>query len=312
MVGMSDNERPLLSEGKSKDVFLIEDAPDLIVLNFKDVIEYRGDSIELDGRGKCACETTSFLMKYLHKKGIETQFEENMEGSKIKCRKADVFPITIVSKIGMCPSSGYQEFHEPVLLFNKDEDDTLVSYDVVASLTGLSLDEVFLMKSIASSASYYVRELFNQVNLQLVELKLKFGKTERGNIILVDEISEASLSVYLDGKRILNPEEIDSIINDYNNLLEKLNISDTEKIPKRMETFYVEIMPRPGVKNPSGQALMKSLRRMGFEFTDDIKIGKVIQLRIQTPLTSGILDEIERVCLGLLSNPLSEFHQLRT
>jgi phosphoribosylformylglycinamidine (FGAM) synthase PurS component len=56
---------------------------------------------------------------------------------------------------------------------------------------------------------------------------------------------------------------------------------------------------------------MKSLRRMGFEFTDDVKVGKVIQIQIQTPLTSDLLDQIEKACVGLLANPLSEIHQLR-
>jgi len=94
-------------------------------------------------------------------------------------------------------------------------------------------------------------------------------------------------------------------------ILEKIVQSDFKKIPTRLETLYVEVMPRAEVKDPSSQAVLRALKKDGVEFIEDGKMGRIFCMKLKTPLTSGILSQINEMSIGLLSNPLSETHKLR-
>ncbi|NLA80644.1 MAG: phosphoribosylaminoimidazolesuccinocarboxamide synthase, partial [Chloroflexi bacterium] len=47
--------------------------------------------------------------------------------------------------------------------------------------------------------------------VQLIDLKLEFGKAPDGRIVLMDEISPGSMRVYLDGKK-MEPNQLAELI----------------------------------------------------------------------------------------------------
>lgn len=60
---------------------------------------------------------------------------------------------------------------------------------------------------------------------------------------------------------------------------------------------------KPGVLDPQGQAVMKTLRRLGHDETEDVRIGKYIELEVKDGTRR---ERIEDMCRGLLSNPVIE------
>ena len=67
----------------------------------------------------------------------------------------------------------------------------------------------------------------------------------------------------------------------------------------------VLIRPKPGILDPQGEAVLGSLRHLGFD-VDEVRIGRVVDLEVKT----ADVAEIERMCEQLLANPLIESFEI--
>ena len=321
MLGMSKSTM-ILYDGRTKRVHALVDDPKHVITEFKDKIPIENVDNTVVGRAKLACKTTSFLMQYLAEKGVDTHLVEKVDETRIKCLKSDVFPTRVVcrniSTSAFADRIGIERnlvFGEPIIDFylEKNEKVILVSRDTVRNFANISNNEITLIESVTASINYYLQELFKQIDLSLAEIRLRFGRTENGKLVLTDEISGETMSIMKKHKvgSYIFPCNVDDTIASYENLLERLEHSNPDDIPTRFETLYVEVMPREEVRDPSGQAVMRILKKAGIDFIEDGRMGRVFRIKIKKPLTSGILSQISEVSLGLLSNPLSEYHELR-
>lgn len=70
------------------------------------------------------------------------------------------------------------------------------------------------------------------------------------------------------------------------------------------------IFPKEGVLDTQGKAVGRSLLRMGFEGLEEVKVGKYIQVWINTETESEALAKTESMCSELLVNNLIEDHSI--
>jgi phosphoribosylformylglycinamidine synthase subunit PurS len=71
----------------------------------------------------------------------------------------------------------------------------------------------------------------------------------------------------------------------------------------------VLVRPKPGILDPQGEAVGRSLRQLGFE-VEAARVGRVIDLEIPTGDAEAARADVERMCERLLANPLIESYEI--
>ena len=71
----------------------------------------------------------------------------------------------------------------------------------------------------------------------------------------------------------------------------------------------VLVRPKEGILDPQGQAVESSLRQLGFA-VEEARIGRVVDLELETSDPSAARAELERMCEQLLANPLIESYEI--
>ncbi|MGH3102865.1 MAG: phosphoribosylformylglycinamidine synthase subunit PurS [Gaiellaceae bacterium] len=69
------------------------------------------------------------------------------------------------------------------------------------------------------------------------------------------------------------------------------------------------VRPKQGILDPQGQAVGSSLRQLGFE-VGDARVGRVVDLELETADPGEARAQLERMCQQLLANPLIESYQI--
>lgn len=75
-----------------------------------------------------------------------------------------------------------------------------------------------------------------------------------------------------------------------------------------MTTYVAEvrITPRAGLLDPEGKAVQSALRSLDFEQVDDVRVGRLIRLRLAADSESAAQQSTEAMCRKLLANPVTE------
>jgi len=71
----------------------------------------------------------------------------------------------------------------------------------------------------------------------------------------------------------------------------------------------VLVRPKDGILDPQGQAVESSLRQLGFA-VGEARVGRVVDLEVESNDPSGARAEVERMCEQLLANPLIESYEI--
>jgi phosphoribosylformylglycinamidine synthase subunit PurS len=71
----------------------------------------------------------------------------------------------------------------------------------------------------------------------------------------------------------------------------------------------VLVRPKPGILDPQGEAVLGSLKQLGFD-VDDARVGRVIDLELRNGDREQARAELERMCEQLLTNPLIESYEI--
>lgn len=77
---------------------------------------------------------------------------------------------------------------------------------------------------------------------------------------------------------------------------------------KYQAKIYVTL--RPSVLDPAGTAVKSGLSHMGYSNIDQVRIGKYIELNIESDSESSAEQQLDRVCDQLLANPVIENYRI--
>ena len=193
-------KREQLYEGKAKKVYATDD-PDLVIVSYKD------DATALDGlkkgtivgKGVINNRMTNRLMARMEKAGIPTHFVRELSERETLVRRVSIVPLEVIvrnlSAGHFASRYGVKEgivFPEPTIEFSYKNDELhdplLNAYHAVA-LGLASWKEIELIKRYAFAVNTALKAFWADCGVTLVDFKLEFGKTARGQIVLADEIS---------------------------------------------------------------------------------------------------------------------------
>ena len=69
------------------------------------------------------------------------------------------------------------------------------------------------------------------------------------------------------------------------------------------------VRPKEGILDPQGQAVSSSLRHLGFA-VGDARVGRLVDVDLQTDDRDEALVQLRQMCEQLLANPLIEGYEI--
>jgi phosphoribosylformylglycinamidine synthase PurS subunit len=67
----------------------------------------------------------------------------------------------------------------------------------------------------------------------------------------------------------------------------------------------VLVRPKQGILDPQGEAVLGSLRKLGFD-VESVRVGRLIDVELRAADDDDARAQLERMCMELLANPLIE------
>ncbi|EAD8852839.1 phosphoribosylaminoimidazolesuccinocarboxamide synthase [Listeria monocytogenes] len=190
----------LVYEGKAKRLFKTEEAGILRVTYKDDATALNGVRKEsFAGKGELNNQITSLIFSHLAEAGIESHFIRAISETEQLVKEVSIIPLEVVVRNVMAGSlakrlgkeEGEQIPNAIVEFYYKDDalDDPFINDDHVLYLEVATTSEMDTIRQAARSINKVLQELFNQMNITLIDFKLEFGRDVAGEILLADEIS---------------------------------------------------------------------------------------------------------------------------
>lgn len=206
---MNLNKSHLLYEGKGKRVLAIEGEKNLVWMEFKDSLtafnaQKRG---EFQNKGSINREVASIIFRYLKRANIESHWVQDVGEAGMICEKLEMIPLEVVVRNVVAGSLAKkfglpegEKLSQPLVEFyyKKDElNDPFISDDQVLFLKVVEHpSDLESLKKSAHEINDRLTALFDQVGIQLVDFKLEFGRSPKGDLRLGDEITPDSCRLW--------------------------------------------------------------------------------------------------------------------
>lgn len=243
-------------EGKVKTVYQGVDPNEVLIHYHDKVTAGNGEKkTEYFDKGKINAQISSILFKKLNEKMINTHFISLDGPGLMRCKKVDIIPIEVVVR-NVATGSIVREttieegvsFKTPLVEFYLKDDskgDPLLTTDRIAAMGFVSptkkvgykmvtkhcSNPVTLMDSYAREVNSVLKQIFSEIDIDLIDFKIEFGYDSNGKMLVADEISP-------DGCRLWKKETAESmdkdlfrkdtgnIIDAYKEILERLIAND--------------------------------------------------------------------------------------
>tara|TARA_B110000014_G_scaffold205681_1_gene156197 strand:+ start:44 stop:781 length:738 start_codon:yes stop_codon:yes gene_type:complete len=207
-VEMSENK--LLYEGKAKQLFKTDKDNQLIQFFKDDATAFNKKKHEIiNSKGVLNNLISENIFKYLGENGIPNHFIERLNEREQLIKKVEIIPIEVVVRNKAAGTFtkrfGIEEgmdLPETLIEFNlKDDehDDPLISDEHIKVFKWANQSEIDDIKHKAILINKYLTDLFNQIDILLVDFKIEFGRfysNGKTEIILADEISPDSCRLW--------------------------------------------------------------------------------------------------------------------
>ena len=231
-------QKELLVEGQSKQIFQSSDA-DKIIVHYKDTATaYNEIKIaNIANKGIINNRISAIIYRKLEQAGIKTHFIKMLGERDQLCRKVDIIPVEVIVRNviagSMSKRLGIPEGTKPANVIydlcykNKQLDNPLINDHQAVALGLVSYSDLEYMYSQTKRINEVHSELFAEIRITLVDFKIAFGRTPEGEIILADEISPDSCRFWdMDtGKRLDKDRfrrDMGKVIEGYNEILTRL------------------------------------------------------------------------------------------
>lgn len=192
----------LLYEGKAKKIYATPGRPDSVYVEFKDSLtafnaQKKG---EFSAKGELNRDIAALIFRYLGKKGVAHHWQENIGARSMLCRKVTIIPLEVVIRNRLAGSTAKKfnisegtALEKPLFEFYYKSDvlgDPFLSDDQALMLKAVSRrEELDELRKAAAKINDLLKEFFLVASIELIDFKIEFGRTDRGELLLADEIT---------------------------------------------------------------------------------------------------------------------------
>ena len=193
-------KKDFLYEGKAKQIYSTDDE-NYVIIHYKDDAtagngEKKGS---IKDKGIINNQITALLFTRLEEKGIRTHFKEKLNDRDQLCEKVKIFPLEVIVRNiitgSMSKRLGVKEGTKPentileICYKNDEYGDPLINDHHAVALGLATYDELNKIYEITLKINDFLKELFDKEGIVLVDFKIEFGKNNKGEILLADEIT---------------------------------------------------------------------------------------------------------------------------
>lgn len=187
-------------EGKAKKVYKTDD-PRYYIVDYKDDATAGNGAKKgtIHDKGIINNRVTNHLMKLLEKKGVPTHLVEEISDRETIVKKVTIVPLEVIvrniaagslsKRIGLPEGTPMKK---TVLEYCYKDDalgDPMVNEYHIFAMEWCTKDELDLIAKYALKVNEVLTKYLKDLNIELIDFKLEFGKTDDGEIVLADEIS---------------------------------------------------------------------------------------------------------------------------
>lgn len=189
-----------LYEGKAKRVYKTDDENFYIVDYKDDATAFNGvKKGTIEGKGVINNRVTNHLMRLLEKNGIPTHFVKELSDSQTLVKKVKIIPLEVIVRNiaagSLAKRLGISEgtkMNKTVLEYCYKNDllgDPMVNEYHIRAMGYASEEELALIARYSLRINEILSTYLKDLNIELIDFKLEFGKTADGTLVLADEIS---------------------------------------------------------------------------------------------------------------------------
>ena len=193
-------KQELLYEGKAKQIYSTAN-PDEVIIYYKDdaTAGNGAKKAQFEDKGRLNSEISRMIYTDLMKNGIKTHLIKSVNEREQLCHKVDIILLeaivrniaagSLVKRIGL--EEG-KKLNPPILEFCYKEDsfnDPLINDDHAVALGLATHEELDFIRGEMLKINDYLKALWVEFGIYLVDFKIEFGRMKDGTIVLADEIS---------------------------------------------------------------------------------------------------------------------------
>ena len=171
------------------------------------IVDYKDDATAFNGekrgtilnKGIINNLVTNHMMQLLEKEGIPTHFVKEISDRETIVKRVNIIPLEVIVR-NIIAGSLSKRLGQPegiklqttVLEYSyKDDDlgDPMVNDYHIMAMEWATREELDLLACYSLKVNQFMSEYLKDLNIELIDFKLEFGKTSDGVIVLADEIS---------------------------------------------------------------------------------------------------------------------------
>ncbi|MDR1596812.1 MAG: phosphoribosylaminoimidazolesuccinocarboxamide synthase [Treponema sp.] len=190
-----------LYEGKAKKVYAVIGADDQVLIHYKDdATAFNGEKKgQIEDKGVMNNKIASGLFELLEKSGVPTHFIARLNDRDMLCKKVTIVPLEVIvrnvaagsmaKRLGLTEGTALKTTVFELSYKDDALGDPLIN-DYHAAAIGVStFEEIEKIKTFTFKINEVLSAFFLKKGIRLIDFKLEFGKTAKGELVLADEIS---------------------------------------------------------------------------------------------------------------------------
>ncbi len=189
-----------LYEGKAKKVWTTED-PEVLIVDYKDDATAGNGAKKgtIHDKGIINNRVTNHLMKILEKEGIPTHLIEEISDRETVVKKVSIVPLEVIVRNiaagSLANRLGLEEgtpLGKTVLEYCYKDDalgDPMVNEYHIMAMDWCTKEELDLIAEYSLKINKILSAYLKDLNIELIDFKLEYGRLSDGTIVLADEIS---------------------------------------------------------------------------------------------------------------------------
>lgn len=190
----------LIYEGKAKQLFQTDDPAIIWVEYLNQATALNGaKKDQISGKGELNNQITGLIFDFLKSKGITNHYIKQLSETEQLIKNVEIIPLEVVVRNIAAGSFSKRlaipegtPLKSPIVEFyykNDELDDPMVIDAHILTLELATAEELTQLRQKALAVGEALTELFDSIDITLVDFKLEFGRQKDGSILLADEVS---------------------------------------------------------------------------------------------------------------------------
>jgi phosphoribosylaminoimidazole-succinocarboxamide synthase len=188
-------------EGKAKKVYAVVGSEDRVIIHYKDdATAFNGEKKgQIEDKGIMNNQIASGLFELLEQSRVPTHFISRLNDRDMLCKKVRIIPLEVIvrnvaagsmaKRLGLAEGTALKTTVFELSYKDDALGDPLINEYHAVAIGASTFAEIGEIKTLAFTVNEALSAFFLKRGIKLIDFKLEFGRTPRGELVLADEIS---------------------------------------------------------------------------------------------------------------------------